>query len=144
MKFGVLDHDSALQGYTGPGTTRANDMNFVMNHAPGAWSIFNLLTSIPARYHCTTEAPLIVLMYHYQSNYYRDRSTENTLYTLSLQSQNGLTIRHFHNQLDPFVSQLTIYRPTIFGYLSLQPLITLWGKVKSASNVGYSDSIVSV
>ena len=36
---GVLDHDSALSGYTGPGTTWANEMNFVINHAPGAGSI---------------------------------------------------------------------------------------------------------
>ena len=36
---GVLGHDSALQGYTGPGTTQANEMNFVMNHAPDAGSI---------------------------------------------------------------------------------------------------------
>ena len=31
----VLDHDSALQGYTKHGTMWANEMNFVMNHAPG-------------------------------------------------------------------------------------------------------------
>ena len=36
---GVLVHDSVLQGYTSPGTTWANDMNFIMNHAPGAGSI---------------------------------------------------------------------------------------------------------
>ena len=34
--IGVLGHDSALYGYTGLGTTWANDMNFVMNHALGA------------------------------------------------------------------------------------------------------------
>ena len=28
--------DSALKGYTGPGTTWVNKRNFVMNHAPGA------------------------------------------------------------------------------------------------------------
>ena len=28
-----------LQGYTGPGTTWANEINFDMNHAPGAGSI---------------------------------------------------------------------------------------------------------
>ena len=33
---GVLGHDSTLQGYTGPVTTWANEMHFVMNHAPGA------------------------------------------------------------------------------------------------------------
>ena len=35
----VLDHDSALKGYTGPRTTWANEMNFVMTHAPGAGEI---------------------------------------------------------------------------------------------------------
>ena len=34
-----LGHDSALKGFTGPGTTWANEINFVMNHAPGAGSI---------------------------------------------------------------------------------------------------------
>ena len=33
---GVINHDSVLQGYTELGTTWANEMNFVMNHAPGA------------------------------------------------------------------------------------------------------------
>ena len=37
--IGVLGHDAALQGYTGPQTTRANKMNFGVNHAPGAGSI---------------------------------------------------------------------------------------------------------
>ena len=37
--IGVLDHDSALYGYTGPWATWANEMDFVVNHAPGAWSI---------------------------------------------------------------------------------------------------------
>ena len=32
----VLGHDSALQGYIGLGTSWANEMNFVMNHAAGA------------------------------------------------------------------------------------------------------------
>ena len=36
---GVLGHDSALKGYTGPGTTWANEMNFMVNHASGAGSI---------------------------------------------------------------------------------------------------------
>ena len=36
---GVLGHNAALQGYTGPGTTLANEMNFGMNHAPGTGSI---------------------------------------------------------------------------------------------------------
>ena len=37
--IGVLGHDSALSGYTEQETTRANEMNFVMNHAPGTGSI---------------------------------------------------------------------------------------------------------
>ena len=36
---GVLGHDSALQGYTGPQTNWANGVNIVMSHAPGAESI---------------------------------------------------------------------------------------------------------
>ena len=33
---GVLGLDSALQGYTEKEATLANEMNFVMNHAPGS------------------------------------------------------------------------------------------------------------
>ena len=33
--IGVLGHDSDLQGYSGPETTWAYKMNFVMNYAPG-------------------------------------------------------------------------------------------------------------
>ena len=42
--IGVLNHDSTLQGYTGPGTTWANEMKFVMNHAEskGLWMQRNL------------------------------------------------------------------------------------------------------
>ena len=36
---GVLGHDSVWQGYTGPNTTWANEINSVMNHAPGAGSL---------------------------------------------------------------------------------------------------------
>ena len=39
--IGVLGHDSALSGYTGPGATWTNEIKFVMNHAPGAGSITN-------------------------------------------------------------------------------------------------------
>ena len=35
----MVSHDSELQGYTGPGTTWANEMYYAMNHAPGAGSI---------------------------------------------------------------------------------------------------------
>ena len=37
--IGVLGHDSALQGYASPETTWANEMNFVVIHAPDAGSI---------------------------------------------------------------------------------------------------------
>ena len=40
---GVLGHDSALQGYTGPGTVWVNEMNFGMNHAPGAGLITRIV-----------------------------------------------------------------------------------------------------
>ena len=36
---GVLGHNSALYGYTGPRITWANEINFVMKHASGAGSI---------------------------------------------------------------------------------------------------------
>ena len=41
--IGILGRDSALYGYTGPETTWANEMKFVMNHAPGAGSIARLV-----------------------------------------------------------------------------------------------------
>ena len=47
---GALGHDSALQGYTGPGTTWADEMNFVMNHALVQDRSLDLLISSPARY----------------------------------------------------------------------------------------------
>ena len=40
---GDLGHDSALQGYTGQGTTLPNDMNFAVNQAPGAGPIARLV-----------------------------------------------------------------------------------------------------
>ena len=43
---GVLGHDSVLQGYTGPDTTWANEMNSVMNHALGAGSIVHTRSEI--------------------------------------------------------------------------------------------------
>ena len=36
---GILCLDSALKGYIGSGTTWANEMYFVMKHAPGVGSI---------------------------------------------------------------------------------------------------------
>ena len=44
----VLGLDSALQDYTGLGTIWANEMNFVMNYAPGAGS------TAPLTYQITT------------------------------------------------------------------------------------------
>ena len=53
---GILGHDSALQGYIGPGTTWANEMNFVMNHAPidhsTCWPVVQRATTYSA-----TDAP---------------------------------------------------------------------------------------
>ena len=51
----VLAHDSALYGKTGPGTTWANEMNFIMKHAPGAGSIV-LLIDQQFIHHCATDA----------------------------------------------------------------------------------------
>ena len=39
MKIFVLGHNCVVQGYTGHGTTWANEMNFAIKHAPGAGSI---------------------------------------------------------------------------------------------------------
>ena len=36
---GASGQNSAMQGYTGAGTTWANEMNFGRNHAPSARSI---------------------------------------------------------------------------------------------------------
>ena len=36
---GISGHNSALQAYTGPCITWANEMNFCANHAPGAGAI---------------------------------------------------------------------------------------------------------
>ena len=52
----VLGQDSILQGYTGPGTTWANGMNFSMNHAPGAaliaWLVDLQSSALPLWYSC--------------------------------------------------------------------------------------------
>ena len=51
----VLDHDAALLGYTGPGTTCANEMNLgimpLVQDRP-----LDLMTSSPVRYNCTADA----------------------------------------------------------------------------------------
>ena len=36
---GILGHEAALQSYTGPQPTYANEMNLGMNHVPDARSI---------------------------------------------------------------------------------------------------------
>ena len=49
-----------LEGYTGPGKTWTNEMNFVMNHAPGARSIarpVNQQSSALTLYH---ECPQVI------------------------------------------------------------------------------------
>ena len=51
---GVLGHNSAPYGYTGQGTTWANEMNFVINHVPVTGSIarpVNQQASVPPLYH---------------------------------------------------------------------------------------------
>ena len=50
--IGALGRDFALLSYTGPGTTWANVMHFVINNAPGAGSIARPVD------HCTTDALL--------------------------------------------------------------------------------------
>ena len=61
--IGVLCHDSALKGYTGPGTTWANKIHFVMNHAPGAGTFAQTVdlqsTALILSYGC----PLIHVLY---------------------------------------------------------------------------------
>ena len=56
--IGVLGHDSALYGYTGPETTWAIEMNFVMPLVQDR--SLDLLTSSLERYHCATDAPSLV------------------------------------------------------------------------------------
>ena len=54
--IGVLSHDSALKGCSGPGTTWTNEMNFVMNHDLGAGSIVlpvdQQSSALPLSYGC--------------------------------------------------------------------------------------------
>ena len=54
---GGLGHDSALQDYTGPGTTWANEMILLWIMPLAQDRSFDLLASGPARYHCTTDVP---------------------------------------------------------------------------------------
>ena len=54
--IGVLGNKSALQGYTGPGTTWANKINFVLNHTAGAGSFARPVdqqsSALPLSYGC--------------------------------------------------------------------------------------------
>ena len=52
---GAFGHESALLRLYWAGTIWDNGMN-IMNHAPGAGLIVDLLASSPTRYHCTTDA----------------------------------------------------------------------------------------
>ena len=52
---GILGHNTEVQGYTGPWTTWANEMNFVMNMPLVQDPSLDLLSSSPAHYHSTTE-----------------------------------------------------------------------------------------
>ena len=47
-----------MNGFTGLGTTKANEMNFVMTHAPGAGSITQPVDQESNVYYCTTDAPI--------------------------------------------------------------------------------------
>ena len=54
---GVLDHDSALYGYTGSQTTWANKMILLwIMHLVQDWSL-DMLASSPAHYFWATDAP---------------------------------------------------------------------------------------
>ena len=46
---GVSGRDTALQGYTGPETTWAYEVNCIINHAPGAGSIVQPATMVQPR-----------------------------------------------------------------------------------------------
>ena len=55
----VIGHDSALQGYAGLGISWANEMNFVINHAPGAGSLAQPVgpqsSALPLYHGCSRE-----------------------------------------------------------------------------------------
>ena len=50
----MILHCKATQGHG----QQANEINFVMNHAPAQDRSLNLLTSSPAHYYCATDAPV--------------------------------------------------------------------------------------
>ena len=53
----VLGHHSTLQGYIGLGTTWPNEINFVMNHAPGAGSTVRPVDQQSGALHYAMTAP---------------------------------------------------------------------------------------
>ena len=76
---GVLGHDSALLGYTGPQTTWANEMNFVKNHASGTGSIARPIDHVQ---HATTVSMmhLVLKMKNNILNMENNRNTSNHTY----------------------------------------------------------------
>ena len=75
----VIGQDSALKGYTGPGTTWVNEMKFVMIHAPDARLIArsaDQLTSTLVLYHrCPFKkhyiSTLIIMTWEKRPSYYK-------------------------------------------------------------------------
>ena len=57
----VLGHDFALSGTTGQGTTWASELNFVMNHTPGAGSIAGPVDQQSSTLTTVLWMPLLVL-----------------------------------------------------------------------------------
>ena len=73
--IGVLGHDSALWAYTGPETNWANDINFVMNHAPGAGSIARPVdqqsNALPLNHECPLSQPRSTFFVHIHGTKYQ-------------------------------------------------------------------------
>ena len=108
--IGILGHDSALYGYTRPGTTSTNEIIFVMNHAPGAgsithpvgqWSSAIIVLRMPLqigwRWHLGTvyeEQKKIVSYFH--SAYLFHTMTYKTSMNISATRQNPVDIDHLH------------------------------------------------
>ena len=69
--------------YTGPGTTWAYEMDFVMNHARVQDWLLDLLTSSPTRYHCITDVPFTTgTKTEHQSELSTSKSAQITLWFL--------------------------------------------------------------
>ena len=54
----VTSHNFTLEGYTGPGTTRTNGINFGKSCPQDGWH--DLLTCSPVPCHCATAALLVI------------------------------------------------------------------------------------